>query len=164
MYGTEGSGHEALRIGLASWAEHYESYQKAHRGLRASLEVRVGMLVRAQIKGPRQQVLHFVNDYPESFIGKLMASRQQTSTYDLALIGDMRCHSRHNLMIIQRLQLGRLPAPSIADLALGPQKGQPLQSQHRRDSVFPDSLGLRLRLGPHQAVDVEVGVRQERIP
>jgi len=71
LYGTEGSGHEALTIGLTSWAEHYESYQKAHRGLRASLEVRVGMLARAQIKDPREQVLHFVNDYPESFTGKL---------------------------------------------------------------------------------------------
>jgi hypothetical protein len=46
----------------------------------------------------------------------------------------------------------------IIDLALGFQKSQALQGEHRADHVLADSSGLRLCLGPHQAVDIEAGV------
>jgi len=58
-----------------------------------------------------------------------------------------------------RLLLRAVPAPAITDLTLGFQKCQPLQGEHRTEHVLPHPLGLDLRLGPDQAVDVEAGVR-----
>ena len=47
----------------------------------------------------------------------------------------------------------------LTDLALGLQKRQPLQGEHRSDHVLPYPLGLRLRLGPDQAAKGEPSAR-----
>ena len=78
--------------------------------------------------------------------------------HDLALIRDVGGHAGDELQIIHRLLPRAVPPPAITDLALGFQKRQPLQGEHRPEHVLPYPLGLRLRLGPGQAVDVEVGV------
>ena len=60
---------------------------------------------------------------------------------------------------VHRLQPGTLLAVSIPDLALGFQKSQPLQGQDRPEHMLAHPLGLRLRLGPDQAMDIEARVR-----
>jgi hypothetical protein len=77
----------------------------------------------------------------------------------LTLIGNMGSDPGDELRIIHRHLGGVVLAGAIADLALGPQKGQPLQRQKRRDHVFPDPFGLRLGLRPHAAMD-----RESRMP
>jgi len=78
--------------------------------------------------------------------------------HDLALVGNVRGHPGDKLQIIHRLLVGRVLTVSVTDLAFGLQKRQPLQRKHRPEHVLPHPLGLYLRLGPHQAVDIEAGV------
>jgi hypothetical protein len=73
----------------------------------------------------------------------------------MTLVGNMGSDPGDELQIIHRLLGGAVLAGAIADLALGPQKGQPLQRQKRPDHVFPDPFGLRLGLRPHAAMDRE---------
>jgi hypothetical protein len=72
---------------------------------------------------------------------------------------NLRGHPGDELQIVHLLELGALLAVPVTDLALGFQKRQPLQGEHRPEHVLPHPLGLWLRLGQDQAVDVEAGVR-----
>ena len=79
--------------------------------------------------------------------------------YHLPLVGDMGRHPGDELQAVHPLELGALLTIPVTNFSLGFQKCQPLQGKHRPEHVFPHPLGLRLRLGPDQAVDVEAGVR-----
>ena len=70
----------------------------------------------------------------------------------------MGCRSHDELRIVHRLLLRAVLAMPIIDLALLLQEEEALRREERPDHVFTHPLGLRLRLGPHQAVNIEAGV------
>jgi len=78
--------------------------------------------------------------------------------HDLAFIGNVRCHPGNELQIIHRLLLYAILAMPITNLSFLFQEEEALQREERPDHVFPHPFGLRLRLCPHQAVDMEAGV------
>jgi len=82
----------------------------------------------------------------------------------LPLVGDVRSHPGYELQVVHRLLVAGALAMPIANLALRLHEGEPLQGEKRPDHVLSDPLGLGLRLGPDQAVDIKAGMPPGKDP
>jgi len=109
------------------------------------------VLSHPQGQGPKARLL----DFPPVGVGVETVITDR----DLALVGDMRGHPGDELQVVHLLHIsGLFPIP-VADLGFSFIEGEALQGKERPDHVLANSLGLRLSLGPHQAVD-----RKPRMP
>jgi len=70
---------------------------------------------------------------------------------DLALVRYMGSDPGDELQILHRLLPCAVLTIPVTNFSLGFQKSQALQGQKRPDHILPHAIGLRLRLGPHQA-------------
>jgi len=113
-------------------------------------------------RGPKDAGLPLPPDHPSlKYPALSSAAIRATSvkTGDGGGLSAMNFSFRWSMIRHLRLLPLAVTAPAIPDLALGFQKGQPLQGQDRPEHVLAHPLGLRLRLGPDPAMDIEARVR-----